>query len=234
MSYCVNCGVELDATSSACPLCQTKVYNPNQPAATDIPTPYPKLHGESEPDHNLEFTILMTIIFLTTAGVCGLLNVLVFPIGKWSLYIIGICVLLWIFMIPIFFPNKANTFLCLALDCIGIALYAGFVSLLHPGNGWYVYIVLPIIGVVLILAETYLWLTTRKKLSHIIHAMIIFADIAIDSSVIEVVFRAYFDHHIRLTWAAVVLTCCVLIDIVLFTISKQKRLRKEFQRRMHF
>ena len=31
MSYCVNCGVELDATASFCPLCHTPVVNPNQP-----------------------------------------------------------------------------------------------------------------------------------------------------------------------------------------------------------
>ena len=28
MSYCVNCGVELDATASFCPLCHTPVLNP--------------------------------------------------------------------------------------------------------------------------------------------------------------------------------------------------------------
>lgn len=30
MSYCVNCGVELDKTCSVCPLCNTKVINPNR------------------------------------------------------------------------------------------------------------------------------------------------------------------------------------------------------------
>lgn len=28
MSYCVNCGVELDASASECPLCNTPVINP--------------------------------------------------------------------------------------------------------------------------------------------------------------------------------------------------------------
>ena len=42
MSYCVNCGVELDETASFCPLCHTPVYNPNQPvneASTKNPFP---------------------------------------------------------------------------------------------------------------------------------------------------------------------------------------------------
>ena len=29
MSYCVNCGVELDASATKCPLCDTPVYNPD-------------------------------------------------------------------------------------------------------------------------------------------------------------------------------------------------------------
>lgn len=41
MSYCVNCGVELDKTCSVCPLCNTKVINPNQPVDTVSPKPYP-------------------------------------------------------------------------------------------------------------------------------------------------------------------------------------------------
>ena len=28
MSYCVNCGVELDHTLKSCPLCETPVINP--------------------------------------------------------------------------------------------------------------------------------------------------------------------------------------------------------------
>ena len=30
MSYCVNCGVELDASAEECPLCNTPVLNPRE------------------------------------------------------------------------------------------------------------------------------------------------------------------------------------------------------------
>ena len=45
MSYCVNCGVELDKTCSVCPLCNTRVINPNQPVDTVSPKPYPVNKG---------------------------------------------------------------------------------------------------------------------------------------------------------------------------------------------
>ena len=45
MSYCVNCGVELDSTASFCPLCRTPVVNPRQPVDTGSPPPSPPNGG---------------------------------------------------------------------------------------------------------------------------------------------------------------------------------------------
>ena len=41
MSYCVNCGVELDQTAQVCPLCHTPVINPKQPVDRISPPPFP-------------------------------------------------------------------------------------------------------------------------------------------------------------------------------------------------
>ena len=48
MSYCVNCGVELDKTCGSCPLCNTPVYNPNQPVDTESVKPFPVQKGTTE------------------------------------------------------------------------------------------------------------------------------------------------------------------------------------------
>ncbi|POP37806.1 hypothetical protein C3R19_12960, partial [Blautia producta] len=74
MSYCVNCGVELDKTCKVCPLCNTKVINPKQPPDTAAPKPFPSLEGHAEQVPRRDITILMTVILATTAVVCGLLN----------------------------------------------------------------------------------------------------------------------------------------------------------------
>lgn len=39
---------------------------------------------------------------------------------------------------------------------------------------------------------------------------------------------------LHLTWSAVVLTVCVIIDVALVTILVKKRLRNEVRRRLHF
>ena len=41
MSYCVNCGVELDASLEVCPLCNTPVLNPNEIERPQLKTPFP-------------------------------------------------------------------------------------------------------------------------------------------------------------------------------------------------
>ena len=58
MSYCVNCGVELDKTCSVCPLCNTKVINPNQPVDTVSPKPYPVNKGYVDSGIRKETAIL--------------------------------------------------------------------------------------------------------------------------------------------------------------------------------
>ena len=47
MSYCVNCGVELESSEKCCPLCGLEVQNPRQPYDDRIVRPYPRrLHVE--------------------------------------------------------------------------------------------------------------------------------------------------------------------------------------------
>ena len=48
MSYCVNCGVELDASANECPLCNTPVVNPKELEKKNVQTPFPKESGQVE------------------------------------------------------------------------------------------------------------------------------------------------------------------------------------------
>ena len=234
MSYCVNCGVELHPTSSSCPLCQTKVYNPNQPVATDIPTPYPPNRGVSEKDTNLDFMILMTVVFAITSAVCAILNIFVFTFGKWSLYVMGLCIMIWVFLLPSFFPNKMRVDIGLALDGLIIALYLGFIAILHPGNGWYFHIAVPLTVLLTIFVEVFVFITYRKRLSLLTRTIAVIADIGILCSSLELLVRNHLQIPVVLTWSAIVLTCCVIIDIVLIFIMKKTNLRNELRRRMHF
>ena len=193
MSYCVNCGVELDKTCEVCPLCHTKVVNPKEPVDHDAPTPFPSAKGTIEPVQNNDVAILMTVILASTAVVCGLLNLFFFPSGKWSLYVIGACILIWIFCLPLFFPAKINSFTSLIL----------------------------------------VYFLKYRNHSILSTAAMIIADLGIFSVSVELLLRHYYTQTLTLTWAAVILTCCIIIDCALITILRKASLRNEVRRRMH-
>ena len=234
MSYCVNCGVELDKTCSACPLCHTKVYNPNQPVDTTAPTPYPLQKGEEEPVRRYEFTILVTIIFITTALVCSTLNTYVFTKTQWSLYVVGACIVVWFFMLPVFFPGETNPFVNLLLDGISLSVYFFVVAQQHPGSGWYNHIVLPVIVLITIASEINYLFATKLKSSIIRRSVVFLFCAGIFCGILDLLIDFHVGKTPVLSWGAIVLTCCISANIILITIACLKGVRNELRKRIHF
>ena len=94
MSYCVNCGVELDGSLKDCPLCNTPVINPKELATAQKKSPFPQEKVPVEMVKRKDIGILVTIVLLSTAITCGCLNWLVFTENLWSVTIIGACMVL--------------------------------------------------------------------------------------------------------------------------------------------
>jgi len=103
MSYCVNCGVKLAKSENKCPLCNTKVVNPN------------KLKDEYEPAYsnkieefktiNYKFiaklTILVLLILTLVTVSCDLI---ITQTVSWSIYVV--CAILYLSSHLIFAFNK--------------------------------------------------------------------------------------------------------------------------------
>lgn len=232
MSYCVNCGVELHKTCSICPLCNTKVYHPGQAADRETPKPFPGRRGDTAPVQRTDVTMLISIILAMTAVVCGLLNLLAFQETSWSLYVIGGCVLLWIFCLPVFF-YRISPYLSILLDGTGIAMYFGIIGCLHPGRGWYPMLAFPLTllatGLVLLFA-----VCVRQVHASILScSALVLGEIAVFVVAVELLIDLFCQTAPGLTWSAIVLTCCVIIDAALITIIRRTRLREEVRRRMH-
>ena len=75
MSYCVNCGVELDSTAEACPLCHTPVYHPRQPIDRESPKPFPTERQEVPLAAKWELAVLISAMLASAAVCCGILNI---------------------------------------------------------------------------------------------------------------------------------------------------------------
>lgn len=232
MSYCVNCGVELDKTCSVCPLCNTKVINPNQEVDRISPPPFPTRKGYAAPVQRSDVTMLLSIVLAVTAVVCGLLNFFVFQHNAWSVYVIGGCALVWIFCLPVFFC-KMDSYLSILLDGIGIGMYFGIIGWLHPGSGWYQKLALPMIGIATGLILLFAVCVRKVRTSILSRSALVLAETGVFTVSVELLIDGFRKTTPGLTWSAIVLTCCVVIDAALITIIRRSRLREEVRKRMH-
>ena len=97
MSYCVNCGVELDPSAKTCPLCGTPAWHPE----LDAPPYFPANSAAVQPASRREAAILLTAMLVSVSLCCGLLNLFLPTNRPWSLYVIGAAVMLWVwFTLP--------------------------------------------------------------------------------------------------------------------------------------
>ena len=233
MSYCVNCGVELDKTCSVCPLCNTPVHNPNEEIDTVSAKPFPSNKGTTDPVKRTDITIFASVVLAVTAIVCGLFNLISYKETHWSLYVIGICGILWVFLIPLFFPNKLNKLFSIILDGASILLYIKIISVLHPGNGWFINIALPLTIIITVMIMIFIYALYRPHRSILSMAALFVGEVSILTAAIEILIRHHLNEPYLLTWGAITLVCGIVIDTALITILRKTRLREEIRRRMH-
>ena len=134
MSYCVNCGVELEASLKACPLCHTPVINPKQIGQPVPPSPYPVNKGQVEVVKRKDLGILLSVVLIATSGTCLLLNLLAFNNSLWSLLVIGICICLFVFTFPAVYYSKTPVYISLLADGVAVAVYLYMIGFLTPSH----------------------------------------------------------------------------------------------------
>ncbi|NLG04629.1 MAG: hypothetical protein GX567_12495 [Clostridia bacterium] len=233
MSYCVNCGVELENNKERCPLCNTPVYNPLQKIDRTLTPSFPPKAGQVERVKNSDMAILLSIVLASTAISCGLLNLLVFKTGSWSFYIIGACMLLWVIFIPSVIYTKLSIYLSLLFDGTAISFYLWVIAFSIGRFNWYLRLALPIITLVTFLVILFVFLHRFFKTSILSTAIYLFGEIAFFCIGLEMLICFYQEKMIRLTWSSVVLVSCSIIVITLLTIITRSRLREAVRRRMH-
>lgn len=234
MSYCVNCGVELDASLKSCPLCHTPVINLNELKKFENVSPYPEEKGQVEAVKKKDLGILITVVLTATALSCGLLNLFVFSGNLWSLLIIGICIVLFVLAIPAVIYTKLPIYVSLLLDGIAIGGYLYMITFLTANRIWFWHLAVPIVVLVTILVEIFTFLLRSFPVSIITTALYLFAESAILCIGIELFIDRFLEKPLGLSWSAVVLTACGIIVVALITLLSKRRLRDAVRRRLHF
>lgn len=233
MSYCVNCGVELDATASFCPLCHTPVVNPNQPVDGASPSPFPTQRGEVAPVSKWELALLLSAMMASVAVCCALLNIFLPAERTWSLYVIGAAAMLWLWLVPPLLARGMHLLLRLLLDIAAVALYVYLISVDLNGGDWYLGLAAPIIlwgGAILLLLGLVLRVYRRSALTTL---TILIGSIGVFVFGMEFFVDRWLHQLWSPSWSLVVLTICIGMVIPLIIIRRVPALREEARRRFH-
>ena len=240
MSYCVNCGVELEKSLSQCPLCNTPVMNPRQmkivPKSEEVkfPSPFPEEKGQIENVNRTDMAILLTTFVVATAVICGLLNLLVFKTVPWSLAIIGGCILLWAILIPVVIYANQSVYVSIALDGCAMAVYLFLLTYLTQSKVWFWELGLPIVILVTILLELFVLCLRKLPKSFLGTALYAVTAVALLCLGLESLIDLFVAESVMIGWSAIVATVCEILDITILTLLSRKRLRNEVRRRLHF
>jgi hypothetical protein len=239
MSYCVNCGVELDKGLKECPLCHTPVWNPTEEVLKHTST-FPIEKGTVEVVKRKDLGILLSVFVIGTSVTCGLLNLLVYSTSPWSLMIIGLCVVLWVMAIPALFITKQPIYASLGLDGLAVCLYLYMISFMTKSREWLYWMGLPVAVLVTIVVLLFTVCIRRFLKSFLGIAFCFFTAVGILCIGLEILIDRYSHYkdglsgHFSLGWSAIVMTVCVILDITIVTLLSRRRLRSAVRRRLHF
>lgn len=232
MSYCVNCGVELDAAAAACPLCGTPVVNPRAPAVPGAPGAFPERRGEVAPVDRRGAGLTVTAMLAAAAACCAVLNrFFFFPRVPWSVYAVGgIALFWWLCITPLLWharpASRAASGLAAALAYV--ALVAGMTNGWH----WYFRLALPIAlaAAAAVAAPCVVGALHRSILTTTMTAL---GALTLLLIALEAMIDVYLRGRFSPGWSLICAAVGVVMIATLLVVRLRPRLREEVRKRFH-
>jgi len=233
MSYCVNCGVELDKSAKACALCNATVINPfDDENVETAPKPYSdKIFIPSSASRRY-IAFILSVVLLIPNIVCSVTNLLIPTYGLWAIYVNATSLLCFILFILPFLFHKVYPYLVLFLDTASVTLYIYFFYAMYNERNWFLLLAMPMVLSLGIIIACFLTWVRKKKRDWPYILIFVLSDIAIYSVITEFLFHFYYktDHLFQYS-IIIVVSCLSLIAFFLF-VAKNKRFRAWLAKRL--
>lgn len=234
MSYCVNCGVELDPSEKLCPLCGVEVINPRQPYDEKAVRPYPtRLDPINERINRHFIAAILSICIAFPAVICVTINLIMNGKADWSLYVAGALAMVWVFVVPYYLFRKPSFGWMFLPDIVVILLYLLLIAGMGTDGGWYLTLAMPMTlltcGLILLIG---LLIEYRVLRDFFIPAAIL-AGIGLLTTGIELIIELYLWGKYLIDWSFFVLIPCLAIAAVFVTIARRQSIREEIRKRLH-
>ncbi len=222
MSYCVNCGVELEKGCPECPLCDTPVINPREKTSESAKSVYPETIIIPKSLSKKYWVFLITMIILIPNLVMLILNALIFD-NHVVPFISGGFVVAWIwFLFPLLW-KKVMPMLILGIDALALLTYLYAFEHFNRNTGWFAFVALPVVIVLWALGNGFILLFKKTKRKSIRTAAVLGA-INIMSFVTEICASTFFLGKLQVTVSLVITACCLSLMIFFIVLAKSKRL----------
>ena len=228
MSYCVNCGVKLKNSEKVCPLCNTKVINPNiinddyKPGYSSLVEEYNKI--------NVKFLCkLITDILLVVASVTVLCDFIISKNLTWSIYVVASILYLDSKLTFVLFKKK---FIPLLIELLSTEGLLFIISYLNNGLHWFLYLVCPFIFIIWLYIILCIFIFSKKKFNFLRRFSLAFASISAVLLVIEGCIDLFKDEKIIFNWSIYAVLPIAIVSILIFIFSYNKKLIDEIKQRI--
>ncbi len=223
MSYCVNCGVELEKSCPACPLCDTPVINPRETIVKAEKPVYPDVLSIPKSLSKKYWAFVLSLVVLIPNLVLIILDIFVFESGIVK-YITGGFAVAWIWFIFPLLWKKQIPVVSLGIDAIALLMYLNMFRIYGDDNGWFNSIVLPVVIVLWAICNLFiLWL--KKPRSKPVIAIAVLGAINVMTFVVEICMNMFYNNKLQIAVSLVMTACCVSLMIFFAVMAKSRRLK---------
>lgn len=233
MSYCVNCGVELEAAQKSCPLCGVVVINPRQ-KTTEEKVSYPKKRDEFKKKDRIFWFKFISILLAMPMITCIVSDLLVSKQLTWSIYVVAGVLQVWVVSTSPMYFKRFSIVKMLFIDIAATMICLMIIETMSGGHGWLGKIALPICVYVLVSGLLVVYLYRRFSLSGLGVWAAIFIYTGIMMPGLEAIIDLYGKGTVSLFWCWFAIASCLSVAALLITLANNKRFRTELAKRLHF
>lgn len=235
MSYCVNCGVELEKTLRQCPLCGVEVINPAEPHDPMLPRPYSTRIVRIQKRLERRYLAWIITILIALAGtVCVMADLVYSDSGRmtWSLYVVSSLVLAWVLVLLPLLHTGLHPVIAVLLDVCTLLTFLYLVNIADTSQDWYMTLAMPQVLLVGLLALFDVLLWRSKHIYGWQRYGIIVMSIGLAMMGLETLLDLYNDMHVSLDWSWFVIIPAFALGLILFLLERKREVKDEILKRL--
>ena len=233
MSYCVNCGVELEEAAEKCPLCSTPVINPNISKIPDVGASFSDIVVEIPESKKKRYvSFIITMVMLIPNIVCFLINILFNYDYTWVWLLNATSVLVWTFIVlPIMWNKKAGIWHVLIDAAFGLG-YIYVIYHIEKGSGWFLECATPMVIILTALVGFFVEWVKNFKPKWVFACIAFFTEIILAAIPFEIIITHYIKGTFEVPAVSIIISASCLAIIGFFVaVACNKRLQAWLDRK---